>query len=354
MSWKDRAEDDLKKTGKGSNYKLKQGDNEIRVLPTKKLKKDHDASVYETHRIHPNVGPDKRVVACGKNSSGTGECWLHDKQIPKLLESDSKAKRKQAEAMQDKELFTIQVGYMDGKKMRGPVKLSMNMGGKKSTAWKLLKTITNPKFDCIDPKKGRNISIDRDGEGLATVYGAPVISSEKTKVPSKILKAMKTFEELILPYSESKQKAAYYGKEDSDESSSTSSSSSSKGDKKMARGKKKEESSAVASSSTTSGSASGSAASSSTASSSPASSSTTSSDKKKSSSKSSTASSGSGSARGSASSTASSSSASASASSSTKSSAASSSADTPAKGKGKKGAKAAPKGKGAKGKGKKK
>ena len=228
MGWKDKADDELKKPRKGGSWKLKEGENEIRVLPTKLKKKDKEPAVYHVNNIHTNVGPEKRVVTCGKDANGNGDDWLCDKQIPKDAESDSKSKRKRAETMKPKEVFTLQIGYMEGKKMRGPEPFSMNMGGKKSLAYKILKVLANPRYDCTDLKKGRNIIIEREGTGMATVYSAPTIAEDKTEVPEKIIKQMKTFEEMIPMYDEDRQKTAYFGKNASDDSSSSAASSSKK------------------------------------------------------------------------------------------------------------------------------
>lgn len=354
MSWKDRLDDDLKKPRKGGSWKLKEDDNEIRVLPTKRKKKDKEPYIYFTHQIHTNVGPDKRVVTCGKDSSGNGHCWLCDKQIPKDEASDSKSKQKRAETMKAKEVFTIQIAVLDGKKLRGPEVFSMNLGGKKSLAYKIMKTIRNPKYDTLSTSKGRNIIINREGQGMATVYSSPMISPDKSEVPEKILKAMRTFDEIIPKYDENRQKQAYSGRSDS-ASSSSSNQSSENGDSSMAAKKKSKKAVASSSVSSAASSSATSSAASSSATSSAASSSvaSSSSDKATSSSGGSSAASSSAKSSSAKSSAASSSAASSSAASSAVSSAASSAAsdtdDTPKKGKkGKAGAKKGPKAKGKK------
>jgi len=212
--WRQEAADRLKeKTSKG-RFKLVEGDNTIRILPRVKSKK---TTPYLEYLVHRDVGPNKRFLRCGHAIHGEGECWLCDK-AAKLAKSDSKTKQKIAAALQPKEQFVVQIAVVqpDSGKMRGPYLWTVSTGGKKSLAMRLLGVLKNPKKDCIDPKRGYNLNIERTGTQLDTTYTTPIVDEEPSKVPSKILDRCKGFNELIPPYSEEQQKAAYFGQDSRD------------------------------------------------------------------------------------------------------------------------------------------
>ena len=98
-SWKTEAQERVKEQKAGASFKLAEGDNLFRILPNPKGPR---FSPFIEFRIHRDVGPDKRFVACGKDIRGEGKCWLCDKKIPELQSSESSKKRLMAENMQAK------------------------------------------------------------------------------------------------------------------------------------------------------------------------------------------------------------------------------------------------------------
>src|ERR1039458_1646524 len=212
MSWKDTVEQQMVKAGTGKRFKLQKGDNILRMLPTKDHKGDEEPSVFHPFNVHPNVGPEKRWPTCGKDASGKGRCYSCDKKIPKLEASSSRSDRKRAEDSKSIEQLKVQVASYnpESEKFAGPFPLDLKTGGADSISFRILKVLRNPKKDCvgwdIDAKKALraayNMSIDATGDNLSRRYSAPVIDDEKTSIPSSILNAMKTFDELIPKYSE--------------------------------------------------------------------------------------------------------------------------------------------------------
>src|SRR5690348_10889790 len=107
MSWRDRLKEKIKeKKESGGRFKLAEGGNTLRILPTLESKKDKEAKIYLSYFAHGDVGPKKRFIRCGKDEKGEGECWLC-KKIAALQKSDSKAQRRRAEAMAPREQFLV-------------------------------------------------------------------------------------------------------------------------------------------------------------------------------------------------------------------------------------------------------
>ncbi len=214
--WREHAAERLKEKLSKGRFKLSEGENTIRILPRMKAKSE--VPFYE-YLVHRDVGPNKRFMRCGKNMHGEGECWLCDKKIPALENSESSAKNKMAAALQPKEQFVVQVAVYDtdNEKMIGPYLWTVPTGGGRSLSARLLRVLKNTKRDYVHPIKGYNLTIERTGTGkMDTTYGDPVADEEPSKVPDKILARAKGFGELIPAYSEEQQKAAYFGQDSQD------------------------------------------------------------------------------------------------------------------------------------------
>jgi hypothetical protein len=193
-------------------FKLKEGDNIIRVLPTPESKKT--PPLWYEYNVHRDVGPKKQVVRCGKEpESGDGDCWLCDVTIPKLIK---KGQAGRAAALEAKPVFLVQIASVtmedeDTPKFSGPYLWSPS---KTVSAALLSKVFGSKKRVYEDPEKGYNITINRTGTGKNdTRYGTLEADDEQTEVPDAIIKKLKPFSELkeVNLYDEAKQKAAYTG-----------------------------------------------------------------------------------------------------------------------------------------------
>ena len=195
-------------------YKLKEGDNTFRILPTPPTKTVH-TNFFE-YAVHRDVGPKKQVVRCGIDPvTGEGECWLCDVKIPSLRKKKLESR---ALALAPKSQLLVQIAKVDDDgKMTGPLLFTPA----KTIADQLLASIFGSrKRSYVDPTKGYNISINRTGTGKNdTRYGILEPDQEPSKVPQALLDKLKPFEELkeVPAYSQAKQSAAYLGQDVAEE-----------------------------------------------------------------------------------------------------------------------------------------
>src|SRR5579864_3254497 len=89
--YKSRARKRAQEMGSSIWYKLKEGTNTFRLLPTP------GDDPWLEYALHRDVGPKKQAVRCGKDPvTDKGECWLCDVKIPAL---QAKGQKKSAAAM---------------------------------------------------------------------------------------------------------------------------------------------------------------------------------------------------------------------------------------------------------------
>ena len=210
MGWKDAAKKEVQSRASANTFKFKEGENVIRLLPHKKGTK---FPPYKIYSVHPNVGPRKRWLPCGKKE-GEGECWLCDKKIPALLEDGRSNLVKKAEEISATEQLVMQFAWLEGDEWMGPKPWFGKLGKGKAFANRLLSFVANPKIQFDDPEEGRNVLVEKLGTGLDTTYADLHSEDEASVVPEKILSKIKSFGEIIGVYSEDKQKATYAGRED--------------------------------------------------------------------------------------------------------------------------------------------
>ena len=228
--WRSAARERVKEKKQGASFKLVEGTNAFRILPNKKditatgtidPKKGLQYPPFLEFRVHRDVGPDKAFLACGHDIEGGGSCWLCDVKIPELEKIPTK--RDQAFEIGPRESFLIQVSRIDGEtgkfSMPKPFWVSNGRGivgrpAKRPTlATQVQSAILNSRKDFIDPVKGYNMYIERTGLGQKdTTYGSPEGDEKASKVPTAILLAVKSFEELVPAYDVEEQKSAYYGR----------------------------------------------------------------------------------------------------------------------------------------------
>ena len=215
MGWKNRARDrqNEKSQMASKSFKLQVGDNVIRILPDP-TDIENGKPYYEGY-VHRNVGPDKRLVTCGKDIHGKGKCYICDKEIPKLIKSGRDSKLERAKLMEPVPNFVVQVAWLDLKseRMLGPKPWYVPVGkSSKSLDNKVLTLLFSPRRSYEHPKKGYNISINRTGTGFKdTRYGIPEPDDEPTPVPKEIMRKLKPLKEVIHKYSKTEQLAALYG-----------------------------------------------------------------------------------------------------------------------------------------------
>lgn len=213
--YRERARERAQTIG-NKRFKLAQGDTCLRLLRTPKSKRT--PSRFYEYAVHYEVGPQKRSMRCGIDpQSGKGSCWLCEVQIPKLREMgrDSRASK-----LEPKNVFTVQIATVTAKRgkltFRGPIVFQ-------PTAQRIIKQIlglfASVKRSYDDPKKGYNVTISREGEGLNTTYGMMETDQDPSRVPSEIIGKLKPFSELkeIPIYEERAMKAAYRGIEDDED-----------------------------------------------------------------------------------------------------------------------------------------
>jgi DNA segregation ATPase FtsK/SpoIIIE-like protein len=211
-TWVARGRRDRQRKLEKGRYRLIPDEtNVFRVLRTPDSTGKH-AEVYKMYLMHPDVGPRKQFLRCGKTVKGIGRCWLCDKKIPKL---ERLGKTTHATAIAADEQISYQVAAVNETtgEMRGPLIYSMHAGGPKSYSYRLLSTLLR-KPGIVDHKKGRNLSVERSGSGmLDTSYHGPTIDENQSEVPEGIIRRLKPFHEVLPRYSEAAQKAAYYGRD---------------------------------------------------------------------------------------------------------------------------------------------
>lgn len=192
-------------------FKLAEGDNYFRILPTPESKKTQP--LWLEYNMHRDVGSKKVSVTCGKDMDGEGACWLCDSTIPKLRK---KGKEGRAAALEPKSVFVVQIAKVtmsddETAKYSGPFLFSPSKG----VASQILSTVIGSKKRTYeDPKKGYNITLSRTGTGKNdTRYGILEADAEPSAVPKELVAKLKPFSEIkeIQGYDEAKQKAAYSG-----------------------------------------------------------------------------------------------------------------------------------------------
>lgn len=213
--YRTRAAARAKTVGAKKDWKPIEGENTIRILPTPPDKKGNN-EVYIEFQVHKDVGPEKRWLTCGHDAvTGEGSCICCDKYIPKLERS---GKDTRASAMAPVKVLGVNIALVDSEgNMKGP------------TPWKvtavtlqriILQIIGSTKRAYVDAKRGYCFTITRTGTGQKdTRYVGPEADEESSKVPSKIIEALKPFnrDKAFPVYDEEAMKKALYGSDDEDE-----------------------------------------------------------------------------------------------------------------------------------------
>ncbi len=221
--WRDEAKSRVADKLQGKSFRLQEGRNTLRILPPyRAIQKDNFSKYkpYSEYLIHKNVGPDKRIVRCGKDiDTGEGECFLCDEIIERYLKSGKKSKKEITKNIRQQEQMYMLVARWDKniEALKGPLPFYVPGGsGATSLAVKLVGLIANSPRHYDHPTKGYNLSITRTGmEWNNTRYGSPEPDEEPSTVPKSILRKIKPFDEVIPQYDEEFQRASFYGEKTS-------------------------------------------------------------------------------------------------------------------------------------------
>ncbi len=217
--WKKNLEKSYNRKKQGKTWKITEGENTFRLLPPKDAilhyKDNRDwneactafAPMLE-FMAHRDVGADKKFIRSGKDTDGTGKCWLTDKVIGPLLASNSRSDRAIAERMQPQEQFVVQVAVLDrvSKSWSGPYFWYVP----KTLQAHIISLILSTRRCYDHPLKGYNLTITRTGTGQRdTRYGSIETDETSSKVDFGILKSVRPWTDVTPLYNEDDQKAAW-------------------------------------------------------------------------------------------------------------------------------------------------
>lgn len=210
VDYRARAAQRAKERNTSTRFKLREGDNNLRVLPTPEAPDGSTPPVFYEFYVHFNVGPNDDTLGCGKSfPDEEGDCWLCDAMIPRL---QANGKVKSAEKLMPKLNAVVQIAVVDENgKMSGPFVWNMP----KTVGNNILSLLGSKKRDYADPETGYNFTITRTGTGqFDTRYEKAEPDDEPSVVPAEIMKKLLPFSALreIQKYDENGQKAAYTGK----------------------------------------------------------------------------------------------------------------------------------------------
>ena len=161
------TQEKMKGNGGGGDFKFwspKDGRNVIRILPPKPGTEDF----YAEARVHYNVGPNKRMVTCGKTARSTcAVCEFVDE----LYKTKDKEDEKLAKAMRATSRYYFNVvdrSLEEKDEDFGEV----NVFGSGATIFTdILSIIVDPDYgDITDAKEGYDLIITKSGKGLNTEY----------------------------------------------------------------------------------------------------------------------------------------------------------------------------------------
>jgi len=223
MGWREETQAEVKDRTSGNRFKLDEGTNVIRILPSYKAVKNDNYTKYRPYLeylVHKNVGPKKSIVRCGKDVvTKKGECWLCDEIVERYAASGKQEKRAVAKTLSPAKQYFMQIARWDKKtdSLRGPLKFYVPGGdGATSLAIKLLGVISGmgTSKQCDHPRKGCNLSITRTGTGqFDTRYGSPIPDEDSSEVPKSMLRKIEPWSALIPGYDENTQRSLFYGEE---------------------------------------------------------------------------------------------------------------------------------------------
>lgn len=172
---KSKLEQENSNRGSGANFaKLENGKNIVRVLPPK----GERDSFYEEGYMHFSLGDDGRQVAtCPKTFDKNAHCPICE-YVDELRLSKNKSDKELADKISSRRRIYINALMRDDEEETPkvlPIGVTILKG--------ILEAICDPDYgDITDPEDGRDITINRKGQGLNTEYS--VLPKPNTSVVS--------------------------------------------------------------------------------------------------------------------------------------------------------------------------
>jgi len=223
MGYKDRAKTRAKVLAQGDNFKLREGENFVRILPTPESAEGAEDDVFYEVLMHNDIGAEKRFMRCGKDAHDPtlGDCYICDVVVPRLIANGN---QETAKKLKPRWSGVVQALHMaEDNNVTGPH--FWMVGGKLGK--NLLMLLGQSNRDYASIKHGYWIYVNRTGSGLLTEYSAPIPDQDPIAVSQKYADILKPFEQLTeLPvYSEQGQKDAWLGNRDAGQEKAQSPSS---------------------------------------------------------------------------------------------------------------------------------
>lgn len=164
--------------GEFPTYKMKKGDNHVRILPPTWEPADHYG--YEAY-VHYNVGPDKASVVCNYKTFTT-HCPICEARM-KLEQKGDKDGAYQLRIT--KRVLTWALDMKDGGK--SPVVWDMPWTLDRDIAKVCKDKRTGEIYMIDDPENGYDVFFDKEGEGLTTKYTGIQLSRTPSAVNPRFL-----------------------------------------------------------------------------------------------------------------------------------------------------------------------
>jgi hypothetical protein len=177
-----------------------QGVNRIRIVAVK-----GQQGFYVQVPWHFDVGPRKRGMPC--RSRIAQACYVCER-VEALAESPDLDGREQAEAMQVKYRFLVQIIDVDDPDRGVQVWVTTE-----AMINKLIARMIDPDWrDLLDPKVGRTVTFTRQGEGKMSRYSDPRPSPNPSPIPYTAWQdELKNFDDYLAPKSYLEQQRIYEG-----------------------------------------------------------------------------------------------------------------------------------------------
>jgi hypothetical protein len=228
------TQEKMKGNGGGGDFKFwspKDGRNVVRLLPAKPGTEDF----YVESRVHYNVGPNKKMVTCGKVARGS--CAVCDF-VDALFKSGDKEDEKLAKRMRATSRYYFNVVDRTVEKGSEGFGDILVFGAGATIFTDILGIIVDPDFgDITNPDNGRDVIITKSGKQLDTEYKTQARPVQTELGIDKWDEKMVDLSLFLKPRSDEDLEAILEGKEPSGNRDSNDEKSSS-GDKASGGGSK--------------------------------------------------------------------------------------------------------------------
>ncbi len=213
-AWKVEVKSAVDESSQSERCELSEGQNTIHSLPGLKDGKMGAVAPFARHSIHSTVGTAKKLLTCGKDHRGNGDCCLCDK-IDWIRSINKPSDTRKADKLQPQKQMSFQIACEDNDgTFREPFLWSISSGGARCLSIQILGLPMHKKNNFLHPKKGYDLNIERTGTSFRnTRYSRIIPDNEPTEAPEDILARIKPLDELVFPYSKEGAEAAFNGEE---------------------------------------------------------------------------------------------------------------------------------------------